>query len=63
MSVEYGIRNSEYWVSRAEEALAKAEEMQDLTAVATLREVARLYDLMARHAAAREARTSPRRMH
>jgi hypothetical protein len=63
MLVEFGLRNSDYWLSRAQEALAKAEEMHDLAAVATLREVARLYRSMAKHAAEREARTRPLRLH
>lgn len=57
MSVENGLlRNSTYWFSRAEEARTRAGEMHDLAAVATMLEVAHLYEVMARHAVDREAR-------
>ena len=59
MTIENGPRNSAYWFSRAEEARTKTEKMHDFAAIATMQEVARLYEVMAKHAAEREAR-SPR---
>jgi hypothetical protein len=61
MSVENGLRNSTYWFSRAEEARTRAEEMHDLAAVATMLDVARLYEVMAKRALEREARQGPLR--
>jgi DNA-binding NtrC family response regulator len=44
-------RGAKYWRQRAEEARARAEEMRDAAAVATMSEIARLYDRMAERAA------------
>jgi hypothetical protein len=56
MSVGNGLRDSAFWFDRAEEARMRADEMHDLAARATMLDVARLYDVMARHALEREAR-------
>ena len=50
-----GLRHSEYWQERAEEARARAEEMGDPEAKATMLNIAYLYDLMAERAARKEA--------
>jgi hypothetical protein len=39
-----GLRHSEYWQERAEEARARAEEMGDPEAKATMLNIAYLYD-------------------
>ena len=51
-----GLRNSQYWRERAEEARARAGEMQDRDAATMLRNIARMYDEMAERAAKREGR-------
>jgi hypothetical protein len=49
-------RPSAYWLDKAEEARTRSEGMHDADAIQTLLRVAHFYDLMARRAAAREAR-------
>ena len=54
MSKNDGLRHSEYWQERAEEA----REMGDEEARATMLNIAYLYDLMAERAAKNEATES-----
>jgi hypothetical protein len=49
-------RSSVFWLDKAEEARTRSEGMRDPIAALTLQRVAQFYDLMARRAAAREAR-------
>jgi hypothetical protein len=58
MSKNDGLRSSEYWQERGEEARARAEEMSDAEARATMLSIAYLYDLMAERAAKKEATES-----
>jgi pyruvate-formate lyase len=58
MSKNDGLRHSEYWQERAEEARARADEMSDEKARATMLNIAYLYDLMAERAAKNEATES-----
>jgi len=51
----YEERNSRYWRAKAAEARAKADQMHDPTAIATMHQVADSYDLLASRAAKREA--------
>ena len=51
----YEQRNSRYWHAKAAEARAKADQMHDPTAIATMHQVADSYDLLAARAARREA--------
>ena len=44
MSKNDGLRSSEYWQERGEEARARAEEMSDEEARATMLNIAYLYD-------------------
>jgi pyruvate-formate lyase len=53
-----GLRSSDYWQERAEEARARAEEMSDAEARATMLNIAYLYGLMAERAAKNEAAKS-----
>jgi hypothetical protein len=55
MSKGDGLRSSDYWQERAEEARARAEEMSDAEARATMLNIAYLYGLMADRAARKEA--------
>jgi len=55
MSKNDGLRSSEYWQERGEEARARAEETSDAEARATMLSIAYLYDLMAERAARKEA--------
>ena len=55
MSTNDGLRSSEYWQERGEEARARAEEMGDAEARTTMLSIAYLYDLMAERAARKEA--------
>jgi hypothetical protein len=50
-----GLRTSRYWRDRADEARARAEEMRNYDAEATMQEVARMYDRLADLAANRKA--------
>lgn len=50
-------RSTLFWLEKAEEARTRSEGMHDAVAAATMLRVAEFYALMARHAAAREART------
>jgi hypothetical protein len=50
----YGPRGSNYWRDRAQEARARAEELGDDSAIATMTEVAQLYDSMAENVARTE---------
>jgi hypothetical protein len=54
MSKSDGLRSSEYWQERAEEARARADEMSDAEARATMLNIAYLYGLMADRAARKE---------
>ncbi len=54
MSKSDGLRSSDYWRERAEEARARAEGMHDAGAKETLLRIARTYDAMAQRAAGRE---------
>lgn len=54
-----GLRTSAYWRQRAEEARARAQEMHDVEAKATMENVATMYDAMAVRAEIRERRTNP----
>jgi len=58
MPSETAPHSSAYWLDKAEEARTRAEGMHDAVAVATLIRVAEFYALMARRAAAREARVT-----
>ena len=58
MNKNDGLRSSEYWQERGEEARARAEEMSDAEARATMLSIAYLYDLMAERAAKKEASES-----
>ena len=51
----YEERDSRYWRARAAEARAKADQMQDPTAKATMNRVAEGYEYLAAVAAKREA--------
>jgi len=51
----YEERNSRYWRAKAAEARAKADQMHDPTAIATMNQVADSYELLAAMAAKREA--------
>ena len=48
------VGKAQYWEERAEEALARASEMHDPDAIATMRVIAERYKLMARRIAYRE---------
>jgi hypothetical protein len=54
LSISDGLRSSEYWQERAEEARARADEMRDQEARAMMLSIAHMYDLMAARAAQRE---------
>jgi len=56
-----GLRNSEYWQERAEEARARADEMRDAEARVLMRNIARMYDSLAARAAQRESLLDTRR--
>jgi len=56
-----GLRNSEYWQERAEEARARADEMRDAEARVLMRNIARMYDSLAARAAQRESLLDVRR--
>ena len=47
MSDNKGLRSSEYWQERGEKARARAEELDDPKAKATMLNIAYRYDLMA----------------
>jgi hypothetical protein len=49
-----GLRTSQYWRDRAQEARVRAGEMTDLEARATMERVATMYDSMAERVALRE---------
>ena len=51
----YEERNSRYWRAKAAEARAKADQMHDPTAKATMNQVADGYEYLAAVAAKREA--------
>jgi hypothetical protein len=50
-----GLQSAAYWRHRAEEARAKADQMQDQDAKSTMLGIAHSYDLQALRAHAREA--------
>jgi len=56
-----GLRNSEYWQERAEEARARVDEMRDAEARVLMRNIARMYDSLAARAAQRESLLDTRR--
>ena len=56
MTNETAPRSSAYWLDKAEEARTRSEGMHDGVAAATLIRLAEFYAVMARRAAAREAR-------
>jgi hypothetical protein len=58
MSKNDGLRSSDYWQERGEEARVRAEEMGDAEARTTMLSIAYLYDLMAERAAQKEASES-----
>jgi hypothetical protein len=47
-----------HWRDRAEEARVKAEQMADLSAIATMILVAKQYDILAQNAESRRKKTS-----
>ena len=53
-------RNATHWLQKAEEARARADQMQDLASRATMLDVAAKYDVMAQHAEGREVRARTR---
>jgi hypothetical protein len=55
MSKDHGLRNSQYWLERAEEARARAEEMLDEEAQTLMLSIAQMYDRLAARASEREA--------
>lgn len=59
MPIQNGTRSSAYWHSKAEEARTRAEGMHDIVAVATMLQVARVYETMAKRAAEQEPRGKP----
>jgi hypothetical protein len=56
MAIDHGLQGSEYWKKRADESRARLDEMPDSEARVLMRRIARMYDLLAVHAATREAR-------
>jgi len=54
LSINDGLRSSEYWQERAEEARARADEMRDSEARTMMLSIAQMYELMAVRAAQRE---------
>jgi hypothetical protein len=54
MASDHGVRSSEYWKKRAEESRARADEMPNEEARTMMPSIARMYSLLAVHAAARE---------
>jgi hypothetical protein len=58
MADDHGLQGSQYWKKRAEESRARVDEMPDSEARVLMRRIARMYDLLAVYAAAREARES-----
>jgi hypothetical protein len=55
------LRTAKYWRARADEARARAEEMQDGIAKETMLDVAKKYGLLARLAAEREGRIATKK--
>jgi hypothetical protein len=55
MADDHGMRGSEYWKKRAEESRARVDEMPNGEARVLMRRIARMYDLLAVYATAREA--------
>jgi hypothetical protein len=55
MTASHGLRDSKYWRARSAEALARADEMHDAEAKATMVGIALSYDRMALQAEKREA--------
>ena len=54
-----GLRGSQYWRERAEEARARAGEMRSADAESAMLDIAAMYERMADRAAEREAKTKP----
>jgi pyruvate-formate lyase len=54
MDTDGPLHSSQYWHERSEEARARAEEMHDAQAKATMLNIAVMYDRMADRAANRE---------
>jgi hypothetical protein len=53
--------SSAYWLDKAEEARTRSGTMHDMVAAQTLLRVAQFYELMAKRAAAREARLADKK--
>ena len=58
MADDRGLQGSRYWKKRADESRARIDEMPDSEARVLMRRIARMYDLLAVYAAARETRES-----
>jgi|GraSoiStandDraft_4_1057263.scaffolds.fasta_scaffold2032810_1 hypothetical protein len=59
-----GLRTSDYWRERAEEARTRAEGLRDASAKETMLQIARTYDAMGKRAANREStQNDPRKDH
>jgi hypothetical protein len=56
MAIDNAPHDSAYWCKKAEEARARADEMHYPEAVQSMLQVAQIYDVMAKDAAAREGR-------
>ncbi len=56
MADDDGMRGSVYWKKRAEESRARVDDMPDGEARVLMQRSARMYDLLAVHATAREGR-------
>ena len=54
-----GLRGSQYWRERAEEARARAGEMRSADAESAMLDIAAMYERMADRAAEREAKAKP----